>query len=90
MPRPRRDPPNTSTDDWANSPCADPVAEVMRQVAANLRAEIGDRSLRSVARQTGVPHAVISIILSGSAWVEAATVARLEVSMVTALWPIQE
>lgn len=88
MPRPRRDAPNVSTEDWHSSPCADPVAEVMRLVAVNLRSEIGERSLRSVARDTGVPHAVISTILRGSAWVEAATIARLEVGMGTTLWPI--
>ena len=72
------------------TPCADPVAEVMRLVAANLRVIIGTRSLRSIARETGVPHAVISAILSGSSWVEAATIARLEIGLEAALWPVQD
>jgi hypothetical protein len=88
--RPRRDPPNTSTEDWENTPCDDPVAEVIRQVAVNLRAEIGGRSLRSVAKETGVPHAVISTLLSGSGWLEAATIARLEIGMNATLWPVQD
>lgn len=61
----------------------------MRLVAGNLRSEIGERSLRQVSRDTGVPHAVIATILTGSAWVEAATIARLEVGLDAALWPAQ-
>ena len=86
MARPQRNPPRDSTDDWLTKPCADPGAEVMRQVALNLRAAIGTRSLREVSRQSGVHHSVVSKVLEGTAWVEAVTIARLEIGLDVRLW----
>ena len=87
MVRPKRDAPCESSPQWPAAKCVDPVAEVMRVVAINLAIAIGDRSLRSVSVETGVPHTVISSILSGGSWVEAATIARLEIGLGCRLWP---
>lgn len=87
MPRPKRAAPNASSDSWPDARCADPTAEVMRRLAVNLRTAIGGRSIRLVERETGVDHTLIGKLLAGSAWVEAATVARLEKGLGVSLWP---
>ena len=87
MVRPKRNPPNFSSVLWPVEPCSDPDAEFMRQVAINLKDAIAGRSLRHVARETGVDHTLVAKILSGSAWVEAITIVRIERGLNVSLWP---
>ncbi|AXT86255.1 XRE family transcriptional regulator [Aeromicrobium sp. A1-2] len=90
MPRPRRDAPSTFSADWPSAACSDPDAEVLRRIAVNLRAAIGDRSLRSVAADSGIHHSLVAKVLDGQAWVEVVTVARLERGLGARLWPDTE
>lgn len=87
MPRQKRAAPKTWSADWPSEPCSDPVAEVLREVALNLTVVAAGRSNREISRLTGVPHTVIGDVLSGESWVEAATIARLELGLDQAVWP---
>ena len=87
MSRPSRLHPRELVENWPDMPSVDPTAEVARQLAANLRAAIGDRSLRSAARETDVDHATISAILNGRTWPDLYTIAKLERGLSADLWP---
>jgi len=65
----------------------DPIGEVARRFAENLRVAIGDSSLRTVAELTGVDHSTIQSILQGRAWPDTYTLAKLELGLKTPLWP---
>lgn len=86
-PRPRRVPPSEGLPDWPTVPSDDPVVDAARRLAVNLREAIGDRSLREVARLSGVDRTTIAVVLAGEAWPDVATLARLEVALERALWP---
>lgn len=88
MARPARQLPRELVDGWPDGPSDDAVAEVTRLFAVNLRAAIGDRSLRVAAAPTGVDHTTILKILDGRTWPDAATIAKLEIGLETRLWPI--
>ena len=68
-------------------PAADPIGEVARQLAVNLRAAIGSRSLRAAAEAAGVDHSTIMAILQGRTWPDLYTLARLEQGLEADLWP---
>lgn len=87
MSRPSRPHPHELADGWPEVPAVDPTAEVARQLAQNLRAAIGDRSVRSAARDTDVDHATISAILNGKTWPDLYTIAKLERGLGADLWP---
>jgi transcriptional regulator with XRE-family HTH domain len=55
----------------------------------NLRAVIGERSGRDVARLTGVDRTSVGAILAGTTWPDMATVIRLELAL-GSLWPRTE
>ena len=87
MSRPSRLHPCELVDSWPDVPSIDPTAEVARQLAENLRLAIGDRSVRSVARDADVDHATISAILRGRTWPDLYTIAKLERGLGVDLWP---
>ncbi|AWB85267.1 helix-turn-helix domain-containing protein [Mycetocola zhujimingii] len=87
MPRPSRPSPRELAEGWPDSPSADPVGEVARQLALNLRAAIDNRSLRAAAEAAGVDHSTILAILQGRTWPDLYTVARLEQGLEADLWP---
>ncbi|WP_208324041.1 helix-turn-helix transcriptional regulator [Diaminobutyricimonas sp. TR449] len=66
----------------------DPVVDAVRRFAVNLRDAIGDRSLREIARLSGVDRTTIAVVLAGEAWPDVATLARLEVALERPLWPV--
>jgi transcriptional regulator with XRE-family HTH domain len=68
-------------------PSVDPTAEVARQLVQNLRAAIGERSVRAASRDSGVDHATISAILNGKSWPDLYTIAKLERGLGADLWP---
>jgi hypothetical protein len=72
---------------WPETPSADPIAELARRFSLNVAAAVGDRSLRSVSRITGVGHNTLANILAGRIWPDFATIARLELGLNVALWP---
>jgi hypothetical protein len=84
--RPRSTPAELTPEPWPDEPSGDPVAEAVRQFVLRLRAEIGDRSIRSVAGMANVDQNALRRLLLGSTWPDLATLARLELALNADLW----
>lgn len=87
MSRPARPSPNELAPGWPNLKSSDQVGEIARLFAANLKAAIGDNSLRAIALRTGVDHSTIQSILQGRVWPDVYTLAKLEIGLDADLWP---
>ncbi len=87
MPRPVRLQPRDLVTGWPDTPGADPIGEVARLFAQNLRNALGDRSVRAAARDAGVDHTTILAVLDGRTWPDLATIAKLELGFGADLWP---
>lgn len=87
MPRPRREPPASFTDNWPDSPCSDPAAEKVRLFALRLRTAMGGASLREAVAEVDLDYSILSDYLSGKTWPDSRAVALLEVGLDRALWP---
>jgi hypothetical protein len=87
MPRPSRLSPRDRVADWPDTASTDPSAEAARLFARNLRAAMGERSLRAAGADTGVDHSTIQAILQGRAWPDLDTMSRLENGLGADLWP---
>lgn len=72
---------------WPEVPSEDPVGEVARIFAFNVRKAVGSQSLRSVADASGLTHVTLLNVLGGKVWPDLATIARLENGLGTQLWP---
>lgn len=75
----RRETPAELTESWPDVPSRDPAGETARQFVLNLRAAIGGRSVRSVARDAGIDEGTIRNVLRGAVWPDIHSVARLGV-----------
>lgn len=58
-----------------------------RRFVVNLRAAMGDRGVREVARAAGINHATLLSLLAGRTWADFLTMARLETALDARLWP---
>jgi hypothetical protein len=87
MSRPARPHPRELAARWPDVAGEDPIGEVARLFAQNLRSVIGTRSLRAVEDETGVDHTTILAVLDGRTWPDLATIAKLEAGTKTDLWP---
>lgn len=87
MSRPFRPRPWELADDWPDVNSADPIGEVARQFVLNLRTAIGDRSIRAIAKDAGINHVTLLIVLEGRSWPDLATIAKLERGLGVDLWP---
>jgi hypothetical protein len=87
MPRTARLKPNELVAAWPDGPAENPIGEVARVFAANLRRAIGEQSIRSAAEACGMNHATLIGILDGRAWPDMETIAKLERGLDAALWP---
>jgi hypothetical protein len=87
MPRSVRLKPRELVPEWPNGPATDPIGEVARLFADNLRGAIAQRSIRSVADACGMNHATLIGILDGRAWPDMETIAKLERGLDAPLWP---
>jgi len=87
--QPRANPVELADPPWPEQPSTDPLGEVARQFVLNVRAAIGDRSIRSVAAAAGMSHATLLNVLAGRVWPDLYTIARLEAALQTGLWPRQ-
>jgi len=74
---------------WPEMASADPIAEIARQFALNLRDAIGADTVRSVATRTSVGHPTVLNILAGRVWPDLATIAKLERGLQVRLWPTE-
>jgi hypothetical protein len=83
----QRLPPNQLSPEWPNVTSTDPIGEVARQFALNLRKAMGDRTLREAADVTGVDYSTIATILNGRSWPDLFTMAKLERGLDADLWP---
>ena len=72
---------------WPDVPSDDPVGEVARKFAINVRDAVGNRSLRSVAEASGLTHVTLLNILGGKVWPDLSTIALLENGLGVQLWP---
>lgn len=66
---------------WPDVPSEDPLGEIGRQFVVRLKLAMGDRSVRSVAREVGVHHATLDKILAGGAWPDLSTIGRLQLAL---------
>jgi hypothetical protein len=87
MSRPARLKPRELVPDWPDGVATDPIGEVARVFAANLRRAIGQRSIRAAAEACDTNHATLISILEGRAWPDMETIAKLERGLDAALWP---
>jgi transcriptional regulator with XRE-family HTH domain len=72
---------------WPEHRAEDPIAEVARQMALRTRAALEGRSIRAVAQAAGVSHVTLINVLSGRAWPDLTTIAKLELALEVDLWP---
>jgi hypothetical protein len=79
--------PRDRVPDWPNVPAVDPVDEVARRFAENVRKAIGDRSLREAGELVGVDFSTLGKIVRGTTWPDLETIAKLEVGFGVDLWP---
>ncbi|PWB97818.1 helix-turn-helix domain-containing protein [Salinibacterium hongtaonis] len=87
MARPARLTPRELIPGWPDVESIEPIGEVARLFALNLRGAIGSKSLREAAAATGVDHSTILAILQGRAWPDLFTLAKLEHGLQADLWP---
>lgn len=87
MARPARSLPHELSPAWPDAPSGDPIAEVARRFALNVRSAMGERSIRSVAADCGLNHATVITVLEGRSWPDLVTIAKLEAGLDTGLWP---
>jgi len=83
---PRATPAELAPEPWPEAASDDPVAEAVRRFVIRLKAEIGDRSVRSVASIANVDHGALLRVLAGKTWPDLATLARLEIALHADLW----
>ncbi|MGU3411490.1 helix-turn-helix domain-containing protein [Microbacterium sp. M1A1_1b] len=83
---PRKTPRELAPEPWPEVKSPDPVAEAARVFAATLRAQVGERSTRSVAAAAGIHHVTLLRVLAGDSWPDIATLARLEIALDAKLW----
>ena len=87
MARTHRASPAELTPGWPEAESPDPIAEVARQFALNVRAAIGSRSVRSMADASGMDHGGLLRVLAGETWPDLATIAKIERGLGVDLWP---
>ncbi|KQZ23914.1 hypothetical protein ASD43_05770 [Microbacterium sp. Root553] len=74
------------SSEWPDGPSSSPAGEAARRFALKLREAIGQRSVRSVARDAGVDEGTIRKILSGQSWADFHTIWSLEPTLDTPLY----
>lgn len=74
---------------WPERPSSDRFAEVDRQFVIKLRAAMAGRTLREVAADAGIGHVTLQRVLTGNAWPDLHTIARLEDGLDAQLWPVR-
>jgi transcriptional regulator with XRE-family HTH domain len=87
MSRPVRPAPREFSKNWPKDRCSDPVTEVARLLAVKLGTVTDKHGVREVARRAGVSGSIISRAVNGKAWMDTATLARLEIELGVDLWP---
>lgn len=81
MPNTPHPTPKDLTSSWPDEPSPDPAGEAARQFVVNLRAAMGEKSIRRVATDAGIDEGSVRRVLSGSAWPHLRAVVMLEESL---------
>jgi hypothetical protein len=84
---PRPSPNEGGNGEWPTAKRADPIQEVARQFVLNVKAEMADASVRSVAKLAGLDHNTLRYVLAGDSWPDLIVIARLERHFGKPLWP---
>lgn len=71
---------------WPHGDAGGPAA-VAQQIARDLDAALGNRSVRQVARDADLQHATVLALLSGQRWPDFVTLVKLEDALQVDLWP---
>jgi transcriptional regulator with XRE-family HTH domain len=87
MPRTRRAEPRALVAEWPDGDARDPVADMARRFAMNLRTAIGTASIRSVAEALGLNHSTLIGIMNGQTWPDLETIAKIEIGLDKDVWP---
>ena len=58
--------------------------------AVRLHAAIWNRAIREVARAADISHTTLAAVMAGTRWPDMLTIAKLEESLQTELWPGRE
>jgi transcriptional regulator with XRE-family HTH domain len=73
---------------WPYARLSGPRIAVYAQLfARRVAAAIDGRTLREVARAAGISHSTLLAVILGQRWPDMVTIARLEDSLETELWP---
>lgn len=83
----------TADGEWPLGPFPDdapPYATVTAAIVRSYREQVGERSLRSVARAAGIDATALGRTLAGETVPDVHTVAVLEAALGAALWPAWE
>jgi hypothetical protein len=83
----RKTPRELSPEPWPDARSDDPIGEIARQFAVNLRDAIGQQSIRGAAARSGLNHSTLLAILEGRTWPDLETIAKLETGLDAAVWP---
>ena len=66
---------------------ADGPAWVAQQVAVRLQDQLGERSVRQIARDADLQHTTVLGLLKGQRWPDFVTLVKLEDTLQATLWP---
>jgi transcriptional regulator with XRE-family HTH domain len=84
---PRPKPNDGAGDGWPTVTQPDPINEIARRFVVNVRAVMGDASIRSVAARADIDHNTLRKILRGDTWPDLVVIAKLERAYNKNLWP---
>lgn len=81
MPNKPHPAPKDLTSSWPDEPSSGPAGEAARQFAVNLRAAMGEKSIRRVAADAGLEEGSVRRVLSGTSWPHLRAMVMLEESL---------
>lgn len=87
MKKPPRHKPAELTSSWPTVASSDAAGEAARRFVLNLRAAMGDRSIRGIAVSADLDEATVRHVLAGTVWPDLLTIARLEAALGKPLYP---
>ncbi|WP_396654942.1 helix-turn-helix domain-containing protein [Microbacterium paraoxydans] len=74
-------------ENWPDQRAADHSTETARGPALNLRAALAGKSVRALARESGIDEGTIRRVLAGSVWAALRTISSLENALGIPLYP---
>lgn len=73
--------PKDLTSSWPDEPSDDAAGEAARRFVVNLRAAMGEKSIRRVAAEAGIDEGSLRRVLAGAAWPHLRAMVMLEESL---------